>query len=131
MEGMDNPNNVFSVFSQNNIISGVSQVACTDAQALQAMDVVLLDVRNLDEYEAGHAPDVTFIPLGELEARVGELDPTIPIVAICRLGGRSQAAAEFLTAQGFVVANMTGGMAAWSSDGLNVVTDEGTPGIVV
>jgi rhodanese-related sulfurtransferase len=131
MEGMDNSNNVFSGFSQNNIISGVSQVACTDAQALQAMDVVLLDVRNPDEYEAGHAPDVMFIPLGELEARVGELDPTIPIVAICRLGGRSQAAAEFLTAQGFIVANMTGGMAAWSSDGLNVLTDEGTQGIVI
>jgi rhodanese-related sulfurtransferase len=92
---------------------------------------LLLDVRELDEWQAGHARDARFIPLGELEARAGELARDRRIVAICRSGARSARATMFLRAQGLDVVNLTGGMRAWSTAGLDVVTDDGAAGTVI
>ena len=75
--------------------------------------VVLLDVREPHEYKiaqiGGH-----LIPLGDLQKRVGELDRDREIVAHCKMGGRSQKAAEFLQQAGFKVKNLAGGITAWS-----------------
>ncbi|PIE84140.1 MAG: hypothetical protein CSA07_03470 [Bacteroidia bacterium] len=62
---------------------------------------ILVDVRTVAEYKAGHAGKSINIPLGELGKRVGELDRKKPIVAICRSGRRSQVAVEWLQGQGF------------------------------
>jgi rhodanese-related sulfurtransferase len=92
---------------------------------------VLLDVREPDEWQAGHAPDAQFIPLGELAQRAAEVPGDKRVVAICRAGSRSERAARFLIAAGFDVVNLAGGMRAWAAAGLEVVTDDGTPGTVI
>lgn len=73
----------------------------------------LIDVREVDEVEAGHIPDITHIPLGLLEFRTHELDKNTPYIMVCRSGGRSGQATQYLESQGFNVTNMTGGMLAW------------------
>lgn len=76
----------------------------------------LIDVREVDEVEAGHIPGIVHIPLGSLESRVGELSKETPYIMVCRSGGRSGRATEFLQEQGFDVTNMSGGMLAWKGD---------------
>jgi len=76
---------------------------------------LLLDVRQPEEYEAGHIPGATLIPLGELEARQGELDRNKKIIAYCRSGRRSMAAAIALCGLGFNgVQHLDGGILDWS-----------------
>ena len=64
-------------------------------------EFIILDVRQPEEYKSGHLPGAVFIPLPDLINKVGELDRTRPILAYCRSGNRSRAAAAFLLAQGF------------------------------
>jgi rhodanese-related sulfurtransferase len=111
--------------------AGVPEVEPGEGRALVDAGALLLDVREADEWQAGHSPDAQFIPLGELEARMGELARERRIVAICRVGGRSARATQFLRAQGFDAVNLTGGMRAWATSGLDVVTDDGAPGTVI
>ncbi|RHW35839.1 rhodanese-like domain-containing protein [Lysinibacillus yapensis] len=73
----------------------------------------LIDVREVDEVEAGHIPGIVHIPLGSIESRVDELSKETPYIMVCRSGGRSGKATEFLESQGFDVTNMSGGMLAW------------------
>nr|WP_106783176.1 rhodanese-like domain-containing protein [Lysinibacillus timonensis] len=73
----------------------------------------LIDVREVDEVQAGHIPGITHIPLGLLEFRTHELDKNIPYIMVCRSGGRSGQATQYLQSQGFDVTNMTGGMLNW------------------
>ena len=74
----------------------------------------VLDVREPTEYQINRIPGSVLIPLGELPARVGELDPTVEIVTQCKSGVRSAKAASFLRQQGFTnVRNLTGGILAW------------------
>ena len=76
----------------------------------------LIDVRETDEVEAGRIPGITHIPLGLLEFRTHELDKNKPYIMVCRSGGRSGRATEFLQTQGFDVTNMNGGMLAWEGE---------------
>ena len=73
----------------------------------------IIDVREVDEIAAGKIPGITQIPLGLLEFRMNELSKTKPYIMVCRSGGRSGRATQFLADQGFDVTNMTGGMLAW------------------
>ncbi|KOP81019.1 rhodanese [Lysinibacillus sp. FJAT-14745] len=83
-------------------------------QALeQGQAINLIDVREVDEVEAGHIPGIIHIPLGLLEFRMHELNKNEPYVIVCRSGGRSGNATQFLESQGFNVSNMVGGMLAW------------------
>ncbi len=100
------------------------------AQRAQVGRAVVLDVREDDEWVAGHVPGATHIPLGQLSARMPELDRNRPVLAMCRSGNRSRTAAAQLSAAGFNAANVVGGMKAWHSTGLPTVTDSGAPGTV-
>jgi rhodanese-related sulfurtransferase len=80
-------------------------------------NVAVLDVREPDEVACGHIPGSTNIPLGQLSARVDELEPRRPVVVVCQSGRRSQNAAELLTVAGFMVSNLAGGMNDWVRDG--------------
>ncbi len=73
----------------------------------------MIDVREVDEVVAGKIPGVIHIPLGLVEFRMHELDKSKEYFMICRSGGRSGRAAQFLESQGFNVINMTGGMLTW------------------
>jgi len=74
----------------------------------------LLDVRQPGEYEQSRIPGAKLIPLPDLPGRVSELDPDKPVLTYCAIGGRSRAAAQYLSGQGFKeVYNLKGGIAAW------------------
>lgn len=76
---------------------------------------VLLDVREPHEVALVALPEARVIPLGELGARIGELDPTEPVVVYCHLGVRSETALALLESAGFASArHLTGGIDAWS-----------------
>lgn len=107
------------------------QTDAVDAAQRVASGALLLDVREQDEWDAGHAPDAKHVPLGELNARVDELSKDRPIVAICRMGGRSEKATIALRNSGYDAINLDGGMRAWAAAGQPVVVDDGTPGTVI
>lgn len=87
----------------------------TDYESLMNDDVQLVDVREDDEVAQGSLPGMIHIPLGDIPARIGELDATKTTLMLCRSGGRSAKAAEFLVENGFAdVTNLTGGMLAWA-----------------
>lgn len=90
--------------------------------------VVLLDVRERDEWEAGHAPGAVHAPLSALDP--AQVNGGQRVVAVCRSGNRSGTAARLLAAAGLEVANLAGGMRAWARHGLPVVTDAGHDGTV-
>ncbi|HYK73953.1 MAG TPA: rhodanese-like domain-containing protein [Pseudoneobacillus sp.] len=73
----------------------------------------IIDVRETDEVAEGKIPGAVNIPLGLVEFRMHELDKTKEYVMVCRSGGRSGRASQFLESQGFKVINMTGGMLSW------------------
>ena len=78
---------------------------------------LVIDVREQSELDIASLPDVRHIPMGEIPARLSELDPHQEIVVMCRSGGRSMQVAQFLARNGFEnVANLTGGILAWSRD---------------
>jgi rhodanese-related sulfurtransferase len=91
---------------------------------------VLLDVREADEWQAGHAQAAQWIPMGELATRQGEIPTGRDVVVICRSGARSGRVTEALVRAGHDAVNLAGGMQAWRSAGLPVVTDHGGPGTV-
>src|SRR5947207_1100812 len=91
----------------------------------------LLDVREQDEWDAGHIDGAQHIPLGELAARMGEVPRDRTVVAVCRSGSRSDRAARGLRAAGFAAENLDGGVTAWSRAGLPLVGQTGGPGRVI
>jgi rhodanese-related sulfurtransferase len=94
-------------------------------------ELVLLDVREIDEWMAGHAPDAVHIAMSSVVDRVGELDRTRRIACVCRSGNRSGRVTGWLISQGYDAVNVTGGMQSWSALGQPVVNHYGDPGIVI
>jgi rhodanese-related sulfurtransferase len=89
-------------------------------------DALVIDVREHDEWVAGHAPGAVHIPLGDIPARLDQLpitDESLPIV--CRSGGRSYRAVQWLVQQGFDVVNVDGGMRGWHAAGKAMTSDDG------
>jgi len=82
----------------------------------QGQSVNIIDVREVEEVEAGKIPGAIHIPLGLLEFRMNELDKSKEYILVCRSGGRSGRAYQFLDSQGFNVINMTGGMLDWEGE---------------
>ncbi|MFH8404658.1 rhodanese-like domain-containing protein [Streptomyces sp. NPDC018019] len=95
----------------------------------------LLDVRENDEWEAGHAEGALHIPMSEFVARYGEFTEQAPdggrIYVLCRVGGRSAQVAQYLIQQGIDAVNVNGGMQAWEAAGRPVRNSKGEPGTVV
>ena len=96
-------------------------------------DDLLLDVREQDEWDAGHAPQAVHVPLHEVPVRwptalAERGDRRVSVV--CRVGGRSAHATAYLLAQGVDAVNVDGGMFAWQDAGLPVVASgpSGTDG---
>ena len=108
----------------------IPEVSAVDAETSSAENV-LLDVRNADEWEAGHAASAQWVPLSELESVRFTLPMNRKIVCVCRSGARSARATESLLEWGFEATNMAGGMKAWAEAGLSVVREDGSPGEVI
>lgn len=107
-----------------------SQPPAVDASAVPA-DAVLLDVREHDEWAAGHAEGALHIPMGEVVARIGELPESGTIHVVCRVGGRSAQVTQYLIAQGRDAVNVSGGMLDWEAAGRPVVVADGAEGYVL
>lgn len=104
----------------------VDTVAVADLPA----DAPMLDVREADEWAAGHAPTAQHLPMSELAGRMEELPDDDPLYVVCRSGGRSARVVAYLAHQGYPAVNVAGGMQAWSAQGRTVVADAGTPQIL-
>lgn len=76
----------------------------------------LIDVREVEEVEAGHIPGIINIPLSVLETRIPELDKSEKYIVVCRSGKRSGMATQLLESHGFNVTNMVGGMLEWQGE---------------
>ncbi|MER7171575.1 rhodanese-like domain-containing protein [Streptomyces mesophilus] len=111
-----------------------SGVPTVGVDALNDSDF-LVDVREDDEWQAGHAPHALHIPMSEFVARYGELTEAAPqdgkVNVICRSGGRSAQVTMYLVQQGIDAVNVAGGMESWHTAGRPVVDDKGQPGFVV
>ncbi len=107
----------------------VPQIDAGRAAALvDAGQVLLLDVREDEEWQAGRAPAAYHTALGRLDPSAIPHDR--PVIAVCRSGNRSGTAAQLLAAAGHDAHNLAGGMKAWEAAGLPVVRADGTPGEV-
>jgi rhodanese-related sulfurtransferase len=104
-------------------MEAVPQVPAADVPP----DAVLVDVREQDEWTAGHAPGARHIPLGEVGVRHGEIPRDCDVYVICRSGARSARAAQALAGGGWTTRNVADGMQGWQAAGRPVVTDSGAP----
>lgn len=107
------------------------EIGPQEARALLDAGAYLLDVREPDEWAAGHADEATHIPLGELEQRYREVPLDRTVVCVCRSGVRSAQAAAALAGVGYDAVNLTGGMRAWAAARLPFVDASGAPGRVI
>ncbi|NEK58922.1 rhodanese-like domain-containing protein [Geodermatophilus sabuli] len=94
-------------------------------------DAVVLDVREDDEWVAGHIEGATHIVMHEVPARLDELPEGDPLHVVCRSGGRSARVAAWLNANGFDAVNVQGGMGDWEAAGRPMVSETGRPPYVV
>ena len=90
-------------------------------------DAVLVDVREPEEWAAGHAPSARHIPLSQLGLRAAEIPKDSSVYIICRSGHRSARAAAALARAGWQALNVTDGMLGWDAVGRPMTTDSGAP----
>lgn len=102
------------------------QVPSVDPDRI-ADDAVLIDVREPEEWQAGHAREAIHIPLSDLPGRLGELPAGggADLVIVCRSGVRSARAVAWLNQNGFEALNLDGGMVAWAAAGREMVSETG------
>jgi rhodanese-related sulfurtransferase len=94
-------------------------------------DAVLLDVREDDEWSAGHAPDAVHIPMTELASRLDEVPEGDPVYVICRNAGRSARATAYLNQNGWDAVLVDGGMVVWEMLGRPLVAETDAPPTVI
>ncbi|MGW4897668.1 rhodanese-like domain-containing protein [Kitasatospora sp. NPDC004240] len=105
------------------------RIPTTDAASVP-VDAALLDVREQDEWDAGHVEGALHIPIGEVIARLGEL-PEEKLYVLCRVGGRSAQVVQYLVQQGREAVNVDGGMYAWEGAGRPMVSSDGRDAFVL
>jgi len=83
----------------------------------------VLDVREDYEWQEGHVPGATHIPMNDVPAQLDRLDDGARIFVICKLGGRSMTIANYLEGQGYDVVSVAGGTEAWIESGRELSFD--------
>lgn len=105
-----------------------------DAASVPA-DALVLDVREDDEWAAGHVVDALHVPMSDFVSRFGEVTEAVAegrrAYVMCRVGGRSAQVTQYLVQQGIDAVNVDGGMLAWDGAGRPVVANDGSPGFVL
>ncbi|MCW2679920.1 MAG: moeZ 4 [Frankiales bacterium] len=100
----------------------LTTVTIEDLDAARTAGATILDVRESDEYAAGHVPGAQLLPLGLLPVRLQDLPRAEPVYLVCQSGGRSFQAAQLLDQAGLDARTVTGGTAAWTRSGRPVET---------
>ena len=90
-------------------------------------DGYLLDVREQDEWVAGHAPEAVHIPMTQIQGRVEEVPGDRTVYVVCRVGGRSLQVAAWLNQLGREAVNVDGGMQSWAGARRPMVSETGRP----
>jgi rhodanese-related sulfurtransferase len=110
---------------------GVPSVSVQQAAEMQGEDggALIVDVREPNEYTQLRARGAVLLPLGQLQGRIDDLPRDREILLMCRTGGRSHNATQFLAASGFAnVTNVSGGIVAWHQAGLPTSGGDPEPG---
>lgn len=110
--------------TSTNFRSQKASITVDEALALSKEGALIIDVREPDEIAevAYDVKNIKNIPLGEIESRLAEVPKDKQVIVVCKKGGRSSEAYEILKGNGFEnIANMQGGMDAWSEKGLPTV----------
>ena len=94
-------------------------------------ELFLLDVREHDEWGAGHVPGSVHIPMRELGSRQAELPTDRPILCVCRSGNRSGMVTRALAEAGYAAENLDGGLQSWEAYGLDLEDQSGEQGMVI
>jgi rhodanese-related sulfurtransferase len=92
-------------------------------EALARDEIVLVDVREPYEWEAGRIPGASHIELERLAARADEVPSNKPVVFLCRLGVRSAMAMQAFRASGWDAYHLGGGIQRWADEGLPLEPD--------
>jgi rhodanese-related sulfurtransferase len=100
----------------------IPEVSTDELAALAAAGARIIDVRQPDEYEAGHVPGAESIPLATVADHLDRFATDAPNYLICATGRRSLLAAELAVAEGLRAVNVAGGTGAWLDSGRQVVT---------
>lgn len=107
--------------TEKNITTLPLEVSVSEAYQMRESGAFVLDVREPNEWEAGHIPGATLIPLGELESRLDEIPKDQEILVVCRSGNRSAQARDLLKNKGInLVSSMAGGMNQWAAKSYDV-----------
>ncbi len=102
-------------------MSAVPEIDLATLEMLLAEPIVLVDVREDDEYSDGHVASAVHIALSTVPDRVDEIPSEGPVYVICAVGGRSGKAAEFLRTKGIDAINVAGGTNGWVDSGRPIV----------
>ena len=102
----------------------IREVSVDELEAALAAGARLIDVREVDEYVDGHIPGARLVVLGTVPANVDAFRGEGPAYVVCKAGGRSMQACQFLAAQGVEVVNVAGGTMAWVMSDRPVVTGD-------
>lgn len=93
--------------------------------------LVILDVREDDEWQAGHIEGTVHIPLSELPARAAEVGDAAQVLCVCKAGTRSARATMLLRQSGVEAVNLGDGMHGWAAAGHPMVTETGQAARVI
>jgi rhodanese-related sulfurtransferase len=108
----------------------VPSVTVPDLPDSMPEGVTLLDVREPEEWAAGHAPEAMHIPMGDIAGRLDDLPADNEVYVVCRSGGRSARVTAYLNANGWDAKNVDGGMQSWQAAGRPLTSDGGTPTVL-
>jgi rhodanese-related sulfurtransferase len=101
--------------------SSYKNVSVNDLNTVASTNPMILDVRQPEEYAAGHVKNAKLVPLASLESRLSEIPSDQAVFVICHTGRRSKIASELLNKNGKTdIRNVEGGMVAWQAAGFSV-----------
>jgi len=106
-------------------MSGFPEIEATEAIARVASGAYLVDVREQDEWDRGHAPAAHLVPMSRLGELIGEIPADREVLVVCHAGSRSARVSSALAQAGHRPVNVLGGMLAWSASGGELVAEGG------
>ena len=112
------------------MLARLPSVDVETARDLVRDGAVLLDVREPNEWNAGHAPQAAHPPLGRISEAAKKVTGGKWVVVVCRSGNRSKSAAKAMISMGYAAVNLSGGMTAWAQAGGQVVDRSGRVGAI-